>query len=260
MENALIDQPAATALEPVDRASDAARPRPARKIEVRWVVMIGLLLGVSGLIRYARDFQFQALEDESKVAPFPLKDIPTLLGGWRMEEGAETTLDPQIARLAGSSDHIVRSYVNEKSGEKATVLVIYGLAPLVWGHTPEICYPSSGYKEVTPPHDVMVDVQDPTLAVPFREAVYGLFQGGASSYHDVFYSFRNAGEWIPDMGKRWKRFRSHPGMFKIQVERQVKSAGATDEACHDLLAALVAEIETRLKAGPAASPAVASAE
>jgi hypothetical protein len=255
MENALIDQPAATLPHAETRRPDAPPPRPAAKLDLRWVVMVGILLGISGLVRYGRDMQFQAIEEQSKTAPFPLKELPTVLGGWRMVEGAEITLDPQIARIAGSSDHIVRTYEDAKTGEKASVLVLYGLAPLVWGHTPEICYPATGYKTVSEAHDIPVD------GVPFRQAVYGLSEGGSSSYHDVYYSFRNAGEWTPDMGTRWKRFRSHPGMFKIQVERQVKDARKIDEGCHDLLTALVDEIETRLKAGSpsSAAPAVASA-
>jgi hypothetical protein len=259
MENALIDQPAATLPHAETRRPDAPTPRPAAKLDLRWVVMVGILLGASGLVRYGRDMQFQAIEAQSKTAPFPLKELPTVLGGWRMVEGAETTLDPQIARIAGSSDHIVRTYENAKTGEKASVLVLYGLAPLVWGHTPEVCYPATGYKTVADPHDVPVAVAATAAGVPFRQAVYGLFQGGSSSYHDVYYSFRNAGEWTPDMGARWKRFRSHPGMFKIQVERQVKDARTIDESCHDMLAALVTEIETRLQADSSPAPAVASA-
>ncbi|WP_165250306.1 exosortase-associated EpsI family protein [Paludisphaera soli] len=261
MENALIDQPAATLPDAETRRPTPPTPRPAAKFDLRWVVMIGILLGASGLIRYGRDLQFQAIEDQSKIAPFPLKDLPTVLGGWRMVEGAETVLDPQIARIAGSSDHVVRTYENAETGEKASVLVLYGLAPLVWGHTPEICYLATGYKTVADPRDISIALAEPAAAVPFRQAVYGLFQGGGSSYHDVYYSFRNAGEWTPDMGMHWKRFRSHPGMFKIQIERQVKDARTIDKSCHDLLAALVTEIETRLKAGPSAvAPAVASAE
>jgi len=250
MENALIDPPASERKMSEPRTPDAPQPRrPSFKIDLRWALMLVLLLGASGLVRHWRDSQFRSLETQSKDAPFALKQLPTVLGSWRMVEGAETTLDPRIARIAGSSDHIVRTYENSRTGEKASVLVLYGLATVVWGHTPEACYPASGYKPVVSGSDVMIDVEEPAKRqVPFRQAVYGMFLAGASSYHDVYYSFRNANEWRPEMGSRWKRFRHSPGMFKIQVERQVKDAGTLDDSCHDLLAALVAEIETRLDA------------
>lgn len=248
MENVVIDQPAANPpnLAPRHPRTEVdSRPRSAWKVNVRWLAMICLLLGVSGSFRYLRDFQFATLQNQGKDSPFPLKTIPTLLGSWRMIEGAETTLDPQIARIAGSSDHIVRTYENTKTGDQATVLVLYGLADLVWGHTPEVCYPAAGYTALAESHDVQVsNAHESKTSTMFRAGTYGLTQGGASSYQEVFYTFLNGGIWSPEMQSRWKQFRHHPGMFKIQVERRLTNAGKQDEACFDLLAALVDVINT----------------
>lgn len=248
MENALVDQPTA---ESVARRPQAVSRPSNWKLDIRWLAMICLLLGASGALRYWREFQFASILSRDKESPFPLKEVPIVLGEWRMIEGAEATLDPEIAKVAGSSDHVLRAYENQRTGEKATVLVLYGLAELVWGHTPEVCYPATGGRAVNPPRDLMVASADgstsPTL---FREGVYGRFDGGSAQYHDVYYSFRNAGIWTPSMEGRWKLFRYNPGMFKIQVERDIKSPQPPDEACNDLLAALVASIESRVKSGP----------
>lgn len=209
------------------------------------VAVVCLLLGVSGAVRYWRDFQFLRIENQSKTAPFPLKELPMVLGSWRALEGVETTLDPEIARIAGSSDHVIRTYVNDETGDRAAVLVLYGLASLVWGHTPEVCYPSVGFQPLTTARDVDVALEDGE-SVPFREALYGKSRAGASSYHEVYYSFRNAGEWRTEMASRWKRFRSNPDMFKVQIERRVKSADLDGDACRDLLAGLVEAIEERV--------------
>ena len=250
MDNALIDQPAELRPDASSRGPETQSAAPSsrpRAIDVRWLVMICLLLGASGALRYWRDFQFASLASQSKESPFPLKEIPPKLGNWRMIEGAEVTLDPQIARIAGSSDHVLRKYENAATGEKSTVLVLYGPSQLVWGHTPEVCYPTSGYKVVEPPRDLEIPNKSGG-SPPFREGLYGMFKGGAATYHEAFYSFLNGGVWTPNMEPRWKQFRYNPGMFKIQVERQLKDVGARDEACNDLLAALVEEIELRSKA------------
>ena len=89
---------------------------------------------MSGGIRYLRDWQFQSLNKESEKPPFPLKEFPKTLGDWHEVEGTEITLDPQIARIAGSSDHLVRTYINGRNGEQVSVMILYGLAYLV-GHT-----------------------------------------------------------------------------------------------------------------------------
>lgn len=258
MDNALIDQPAAVTPDraPSPPGADPGRGTRAWRVDVRSLVMIAILLGASGAYRYWRDFQFATLESESRACPFPLKEISTSLGGWRMLEGAEATLDPQIARVAGSSDHIVRTYENSASGEKATVLVLYGPSQLVWSHTPELCYPSTGFRPMVRPKEVTVPGRDGAPGTTFRLGFYGRTDAGASVVNEVFHSFRNAGSWTPNMSGRWKQFRYNPGMFKIQVERRVQDADDRDESCYDLLAALVAEIEDRVR--PAAAPVVAA--
>ena len=248
MENALVDQPTTTHSEPVVRCPQITKRPLSWKFDVRWLMTICLLLGASGAYRYWRDSQFASIVSREKESPFPLKEISTVLGDWRMVEGAEATLDPEIAKIAGSSDHILRVYEHQTTGERATVLVLYGLAELVWGHTPEVCYPATGNKAIGTPRDLMIaDADGSGPPTPFRQGVYGKFDGGAALYHDVYYSFRNAGTWEPSMGGRWKLFRYNPGMFKVQVERQIKTSIPADEGCNDLLAALVAAVDEKTK-------------
>lgn len=244
MSSALTNHPTpAKSPRPLSPAPTKRTTSPAGR-NWRLVVAACLLLGISGAVRHWREIQFAQIQDQGKTAPFPLKELPMVLGSWRALEGVETTLDPEIARVAGSSDHILRTYVNDDTGERATVLVLYGLATLVWGHTPEACYPAVGFQPLVAPRDAPITLSD-GRTVLFREALYGKSRAGASSYHEVYYSFRNAGEWRAEMASRWKRFRSHPGMFKVQIERRVKTAELGGSVCHDLLAGLVEAIEKR---------------
>jgi hypothetical protein len=257
MDNALIDQPVAAPDHGAPPGGPAAAREPSRRrADLRNLILVGLLLGASGGYRYWRDHQFSTLEAQSRNAPFALKEISTVLGDWRMVEGAEATLDPRIARLAGSTDHIVRTYENAETGEKATVLALYGPALLVFGHTPDVCYPSTGYKPMGKPDDVTIPGADGAPDALFRHGRYGWFEGGGSRVNEVFHSFRNGGVWSPEMASRWKQFRYNPGMFKIQVERVVRGDGAAEaRATHALLASLVAEIEGRAGAAGAAATA-----
>src|SRR6478752_2231905 len=75
-----------------------------------WMVITCVLLGISGGIRTWRERQFQTIEREGSACPFPLKELPYVMGNWKAIEGSETQLDPEIARIAGSSDHVIRSY------------------------------------------------------------------------------------------------------------------------------------------------------
>ncbi len=253
MDNALIDQPA-TPMPQTRSPGEFSKLLSAARTSRRWIVTACVMLGLSGAVRYWRDLQFLSIQNQSKDSPFPLKDIPKVLGPWRALEGSETVLDPEIARVAGSTDHMIRTYADDK-GEQITVLVLYGPASAVWGHTPDVCYPASGFRPLIAPRDVQVPLEDSSRSVTFREGLYGRPQGEGSGFHEVYYSFLNAGEWRPDMEDRWKRFRYFPGMFKIQIERRVKTAGLEDSPSPSLLANLVEEIEVRSRKAEAASPA-----
>ncbi len=214
--------------------------------EWRWVVLACILLSFSGGIRYWREWQFHSLSKGSEVAPFALEEIPRALGDWHVLEGSESTLEPEIARIAtGAPDprnSVQRTYVNEKSGESVEVLIIYGLASSVFAHTPDACYPAIGFKSL-PSGDQENDIPVPNnpMSAQFRRQHFLKSKAGQTVYREVYYSFENAGQWRYDMEKHWKAFRFHPGMFKVQVQCQ---GGRTDESSvKDLLGRIVQEIE-----------------
>ena len=87
-----------------------------------------MVLVIGGAERYWRDWGYAGLTEAAKHSPFPLAELPTSIGPWRMIDGSDSQLDPKIAQIAGASDHIVRTYFNDITGETTSVLVLYGLA------------------------------------------------------------------------------------------------------------------------------------
>jgi hypothetical protein len=229
-----------------DLSDRTSKPRRFPGLAWQWIALVALFLGTSGCVRYWRDWKAQNLVKESQTAPFALSEIPSVLGPWHVVEGSESTLDPEIARVAGSSDHIIRTYVNEKNGERAVVMVIYGLAYLVWPHTPDACFPAAGFKSVPTARDVDIQTPQSGSTARFRVQRFAKYRGGQEDDQEVHHSFFNAGRWDYDMEKNWKSFRDHPGMFKVQVQRQAPAGGKTAEGSMDqLLGCIVQEIESR---------------
>jgi hypothetical protein len=229
---------AGTALETEPNTSRAKSPW-------FWFVVTAALLLVSGGVRVWRDWQFNSIADQSAACPFPLNEIPTALGRWHAIEGSDAKLDPETARTAGSSDHLIRTYQND-DGETVVVLVLYGLAREVFAHTAEICYPSAGYKVAHDLQDTELTVPGLNAPVPVRSVVFSKTTAGISRYEEVVSTFRHGGKWVPDVGSRWKVFRYQPGMFKIQVQRQVDSFSPETSPSRSLIADLVLTIENRL--------------
>jgi hypothetical protein len=211
------------------------------------MVVACLFLGISGGIRFWRERQFATLAAENVSPPFRLDELPRILGDWRSEERDDGQLDAQVARIAGSSDHIVRTYLDEKSGDRITVLALYGLAERVFGHKPDACYPAAGYELVEGPVDRELRVPGMKSPVRYRWAVYMKRIGGLRTYQEAYHTFFYNGEWTPDASDQWKLYRYQPAMFKIQLGRPIsgfsKEVHGPSEA---LLGELVQEIRSRM--------------
>ena len=227
------------------------RPAAAKAVMSPWVWMTisCLLLGISGGFRYWREWQFSSITRKGEATPFPLAQLPRTAATWQASEGSDVQLDLDVARIAGSSDHTVRSYLDEKTGEQASVLLLYGPAAGVFGHTPEVCYPAAGYQRIKGPIDDSIAVPGVKDPVRYRWAIYMKRIGGVNHYEEAYYTFRHNGEWMPDVSARWKLFRYHPGLFKVQIVHPVSSLSETgDGPCQPLIAELVRQIESRLSA------------
>jgi Protein of unknown function (DUF3485) len=254
MSNLLIESPSMVPVSEVEvsPAVEADAPPPnANKVQRNWLVMACLLLSISGGIRYWREWQFWGLAAETKTSPFPLKEIPADLGTWHAT-GAEAHLDAETLRLAGSSDHILRAYTDSKSHETVSLLVVYGLAQSVFGHTPEVCYPSSGYQAVGKPVDHEFSLPGSATPVHFRSRYFTKTVASVMQSNEVFWSFWHAGSWLPDVANRWKLFRSSPALFKIQVQGEVTGISSDHPPVESLIKELVREINTRRERATAA--------
>jgi hypothetical protein len=207
-----------------------------------------MLLGISGGVRFWRDLQFKTLAEENATCPFPLADLPRDFKDWSVVEGSDSHLDPEIARIAGSSDHIMRTYRNKNTGEEVMALVLYGLANSVFGHTPEVCFPAVGYQFSRASVDRQLSIPNSTISGSYRSAYFtkNIPGVGAFEEEEVFYTFLHNGEWLPELMSRWKSFRYHPSIFKVQLQRHASRLATEDRVAESLLSQIVQEIDSRI--------------
>jgi Protein of unknown function (DUF3485) len=221
-------------------------PANARTSPWKWLAITCLLLSISGGFRFWRESQFRGMTQASAACPFPLSELPTDLGKWHAIAGSETHLDPETARVAGSSDHVIRSYTDTTTGETMSVLVIYGLAASIFAHEPELCYPAAGYAIVTKPTDHEFSLQGSASPVRYRISSYSKTFAGVARIEEVVWSFWHAGSWLPEVASRWKLFRSAPAMFKIQIQYPATRKSSDTSQGESLLKEIVRAINARL--------------
>ena len=228
-----------------------------------WMTVACLLLGLSGGLRFWRDRQFASLASKSDHLPFHLSELPRTLGDWEANPKDDGTLDDKVARIAGSSDYIMRTYLDKKTGDNLTALVIYGRSVLVHGHSPEICYPTAGYQLVKGPVDREISAPGVNGKVRYRWSIYLKRVGGVASYQETYHVFYYNGEWLPDTTDQWKSFRYHPSMFRILLDHSISGlSDSANRSVEDMLSGLIGETNSRMSPPKAGSskdaPAVAA--
>ncbi len=232
-----------------DPRRDVRAGRTGTRSPWAWMLLACALLGASGGVRAWQDYRFGTALKQSEAPPFPLKDLPKVLGDWRSREGTEEKLDPEVARVAGCSDHVIRTYMNRTTGVSVTLLVLYGRADEVSYHLPVTCYPAAGYGAVEMPE--MREIPGDHTPALFRSEVFA--RGGSARVRaEVYHAFLHGGRWIPDARGSWKEFRHHPSMFKVQTQRVVaeRERRNVNNPSEQFLAVLLPEIERRLSPSP----------
>lgn len=236
-----------------------ARPaRPTRPV-IAWCAAAGVLLAAAGVLRSVQAARHQVDKGFQAKSPFPLKEIPRVVGEWKVPDNSEETLDDQTLRITGSTDYVIWKYKDELTGTQLSILVLYGPAEPVVPHTPQVCYPATGYQPIGPPADKQVKYGKDKVAT-FRASEFVKTGGRDVIRSVVYHSFRLDGEWSPGIASR--RFpRRSPGVFKVQIQRRaVNSEGSLEssEPIEQFLRAFLPVLEAKVEQSARAAATVAA--
>ena len=249
------------AATPTIAVEPATAPRPAapRSRGGLWV-RVGLAVLLLTASAAGRSWQAMRVDQQlrdGRKPPFALNDLPMTMGPW---EGHDDVVDEQIIRITGSTDSIFRTYQHQVTGQRVGLLVLFGPAIMMYGHTPERCYPSAGFDQLSGPRARTVEADGKSW--PFRELVYAKGEGGQSEVQEVYYSWKYSGKWTPNPATH-KEFRRIPGMFKVQAVRGIRNEKELEmlddgNPCEALLAQLMPDLEGRIAAAKTTASASSS--
>jgi hypothetical protein len=207
-----------------------------------------VILIAAGLLRLWQEHRVKTVIESGRVSPFPLKELPTELGSWRVPNNREETLDPEVVQATRCVDYIKRHYVNDQTGVEVEILVLYG--PSTIAHKPEVCYPGAGYQLIDGPHQRVFPVADGEASL--YSLVFAKGEGGAIERQQVFYALRYGGRWTANLD--YKVVNRLPGLYKIQLTRRVGDherldlkRDRTSNPCEVFLEAMLPELESRIR-------------
>lgn len=115
----------------------------------RYIPIILGVVAIVGLTIPEIQLSDRFKDSNLKAAQFAelLKDVPMSIGDWR---GEDLPVEEQTRKTAGAVGYVSRAYRNIRTGEVVTLWLIVGHAKSITGHTPEICYPASGFTTRAP--------------------------------------------------------------------------------------------------------------
>jgi hypothetical protein len=102
------------------------------------VVAICALTVIEGVI----SDRWTDVNREATYAAALLDEIPNTIGDW---VGQDELVDDDTQRVAGAEGFVSRTYVNSKTDQRVGVWLIVGHARDTAEHTPDVCYPASGF-------------------------------------------------------------------------------------------------------------------
>jgi hypothetical protein len=112
----------------------------------REVPIIVCVLAIVGLTyaesRISGRFEGSDLTEDQFTAM--LQNVPDDIGDWH---GEDLPVDDQVRKTAGARGYVSRTYRNAATGDEVTLWLIVGHSKDIVRHTPDICYPSSGFKK-----------------------------------------------------------------------------------------------------------------
>jgi hypothetical protein len=109
---------------------------------------VPIILGILAIVgltyaesRVSGRFEGSDISDEQFAAM--LNNVPEDIGDWH---GENLSVEDDVRTRAGARGYVSRMYRNSVTGDEVTLWLIVGHSKDVCRHTPDICYPSSGFK------------------------------------------------------------------------------------------------------------------
>jgi hypothetical protein len=206
-----------------------------RLLMVRWVPII---LGVVALLgftfaeaRMSGRFQSSNMTEEEFATI--LKRVPMDIGEW---QGTDTPVDDRVKQVSGAKGYVSRSYKNNITGDEVSIWLIVGHSKDVVRHTPDVCYPSSGFTQRAPENSLQPFVFDGKTMGDFYTNSFTKEDGLGRQLVRVFWSWYKPTDESGANNVDWKapkfvryEFGNTPSLYKLYFTSKMRDIRETTD-------------------------------
>lgn len=146
------------------------------------------------------------------------------IGEWK---GQDLPVDEIVRNTAGAVNYVSRRYTNVRTNKSVVLWLIVGHSRDIWRHTPDICYPSSGFRQAGSTIGHVVELDNGKEA-RFYTAKFEKEDQVSRNTERVFWAFNHPdkNKWdAPTEGARW-----HYGMSRALYKLYFTAAVQPDES------------------------------
>lgn len=229
---------------------------------------VPIILGVIALLGFtwaeARvSGRFQASNMTPEEFEALLKKVPMNIGEW---EGTDLPVDDRVKRVSGAKGYVSRNYKNAITGDEVSIWLIVGHSKDVVRHTPDVCYPSSGFTQRAPENSMQPFVFDGETMGDFYTNSFVKEDGLGRQLVRVFWSWYKPSE---DGAVTWKapkivrlEFGNTPSLYKLYFTSNMRDIReTTDESvCMKFAKEFLPVVDKALSTSQAPATAEAPAE
>ncbi len=149
--------------------------------------------------------------------------VPMVVGDW---EGEDLEVPGEIRKRAGAVGHVNRLYTNKLTGDRVVLWLIVGHPRDIVRHTPDICYPSQGFRQLK--EAVQHEMPSPTgVQAEFWNAAFNRESNRQSSTERCFWAWSVDGNWEAPKKPRFHFPGSYKAIFKMYFTVPESDATAT---------------------------------
>lgn len=154
-----------------------------------------------------------------------IKRIPTTFGDW---DSIEAPMTQRELDASGSLSAFSRQFQSKSDPSKVvSVFVVCGLSRDITAHTPDQCYPLSGFEEVEDPQAYDIEFgTDHKNAMEFRTNRFKKAHSIMPQDLRIFWSFSGDGKWESPSIPKFS-LAHFPALYKIYVNTSVRGATST---------------------------------
>jgi hypothetical protein len=164
-----------------------------------------------------------SLSRELEKSQTNLPKLPMVLGDWKGEDAVMD--DMRKAQLVQGEivGHVMRRYVNRRTGDAVSLLVVSGRPGPISTHTPETCYGGEGYELKGPQTPYFMQL-GPNEKATFWKGDFAKPNSVTRQGLRIFWSWSPDGKWQASTNPR-VQFAPYRALYKVYVVNEGMMSG-----------------------------------